>query len=363
MIDLRQFQESIYISWAASLVSNKATDREKHIPLLLLRELDGTHVFQANPAAKDISLILNKINSQFWKEVILTWFKHKDSKGGDNKTNTYIWNNKEFVYKNKTLFFYNWGKAGIRYIHDLTTINNEFITYETLQRKIINNPALIFQYNAVKVAYTKFIRNKANIDSNEGYHFKNINLATTQIKPKIIRQLIQNEKTPIVHSVNTWKNKRQINIDQEVWLIANKATQEIRLRMLHFKICHNIYGTNIVLKKMKITDTDLCRQCHQSREYIEHFFVECPKLDYFWSNVRKLIEIKLNKSIQIDNNDILFGLKKTSSLNLNNWEYNTINHILLVGKMVISKYNYYKRGDLMYMFVNECYIRNIQIQE
>ena len=38
-----------------------------------------------------------------------------------------------------------------------------------------------------------------------------------------------------------------------------------------------------------------------------------------------------------DNNDILFGLKKTSSLNLNNWEYNTINHILLVNRKALAK--------------------------
>ncbi len=363
MIDLRLFQESTYVSWAASLVGNKVSEMEKHIPLLLLTEVDGTHIFQADPAANDIPSILEKIKSQFWKDVVLAWFKHKNPKEEDEKISTYIWNNRHFMYKNKTLFFKNWAKVGIRYFHDLTTANNKIITYETLQSKIINNPALIFQYNAVKIAHAEFIKNKANINSDQGYYFKNINVSTTKIKAKQIRQLIQNENTPIVHSVNTWKNKRQAIIDPEIWLSANKATKEIRLRMLHFKICHNIYGTNIVLKKMKITNTDLCRQCHQSREYIEHFFVECPKLDSFWSNVRRLIGINFNKSIQIDNNDILFGLKKTSNLNLKNKEYNTINHILLVGKMVISKYNYYKRGDLMYMFLNECHIRNISIQE
>ena len=54
-------------------------------------------------------------------------------------------------------------------------------------------------------------------------------------------------------------------------MTAIHATKEIRLRVLHWKITHSIYPTNILLHKMGLSNTENCNSCEE-KDYIEHFW-------------------------------------------------------------------------------------------
>ena len=67
---------------------------------------------------------------------------------------------------------------------------------------------------------------------------------------KIRKTLISRRNTP-VFSVGFWKRKYDTDI-LNYFGIAVTASKESRLRLIHIKILHNIYPTNILLYKMKI---------------------------------------------------------------------------------------------------------------
>ena len=85
------------------------------------------------------------------------------------------------------------------------------------------------------------------------------------------------------------------------WSIAFRATKETRLRVLHWKILHNIYPTNILLCKMKIKEN----KCTAVVDYIEHF----PAVLAFWRYIELHILITFNVHIHLTVTDILFGMK------------------------------------------------------
>ena len=59
---------------------------------------------------------------------------------------------------------------------------------------------------------------------------------------------------------------------------------ETYLRELQFKILNYITCTNILLKKMGIVQSDLCKFCNLTKEDIEHLFFSCSFSLKFWKD-------------------------------------------------------------------------------
>ena len=137
--------------------------------------------------------------------------------------------------------------------------------------------------------------------------------------------------------VNFWKNKYDIDVKNR-FATATYATKESRLRLLHFKILHNIYPTNILLNRMKIRESELCETC-RTKDYIEHFFVNCKLLRGFWSHVQNTILEITNSHYILTEQTILMGLEK-SAYRASSTKTDIANHILLIAKMSISKMRY-----------------------
>ena len=174
---------------------------------------------------------------------------------------------------------------------------------------------------------------------------------------KEIRADILRQKNLNICGVSFWKNRYSFNISQKFNLAA-LATKESRLRLLHFKILHNIYPTNIHLKRMKIKATDLCEVCN-TRDYVEHFFVKCKKLKGFWLNVQNEILKLTDARIELTDEIILTGICKTDR-NLSEQAKNKANHIILIAKMSISKMRYRKDNyvrDVFRIFEEDMMIR------
>ena len=153
-------------------------------------------------------------------------------------------------------------------------------------------------------------------------------------KPKEIKNNLQKGKEPVKPiACALWNRKFGITINNSTWSRAIDATRETRLRVLHWKIMHNIYPTNILLHKMKITENNKCSYCPNTIDFIEHFFCECPKVKQFWKNVERKINVDINCNLKLTNESILFGI---DGQNISKEQYNIANHQILVGKMCIS---------------------------
>ena len=93
-------------------------------------------------------------------------------------------------------------------------------------------------------------------------------------KPKIIKQNLKNkEEKHIPNATFFWQRKLGLAIDEQVWNMPRKATKEIHLLEIQWKIVHNLYSTNILLQKMKICETNECSYCPDEVDFLEHFFL------------------------------------------------------------------------------------------
>ena len=154
---------------------------------------------------------------------------------------------------------------------------------------------------------------------------------------------------------NFWKRKFNFDISQH-YIIAHNATTESRLRLLHFKIMHNIYPTNILLCKMKIRGNNLCDNC-QVTDFIEHFFIECNLIRDFWKHVTSYIKSSIDVAIKLSSKDILLGIDYQNHKNIKKKDINYINYIILLGKLCVSKLKYGKLKNIYLIFDLEINLR------
>ena len=93
--------------------------------------------------------------------------------------------------------------------------------------------------------------------------FCNLMLSTLTAKEVRCKLLDQRKKSPCC--IAFWERKYpDLNMNDELFLSPFRATTEVRLRTLQWKIIHNIYPTKILLHKMKLSDTSDCAYCTET---------------------------------------------------------------------------------------------------
>ena len=134
------------------------------------------------------------------------------------------------------------------------------------------------------------------------------------------------------------------------------CTKETRLRVLQWKVLHNIYPTTILLHKMGIANSDDCKVCKE-KDFAEHFFFFCKSVTPLWQEVEKICSIFAKKSIRLGAGDVMGGYYNNSGIKRE--DYMKINHIILVGKMVISKFKYGKQRNIKDLLLEELSYRGL----
>ena len=184
-------------------------------------------------------------------------------------------------------------------------------------------------------------------------------------KPNKIRQYLQGSNKDSVitpHAVNYWRMKLQFEISQDTWLLPRITTKEVRLRELQWKIMHNLYPTNILLKKMGICRSENCNYCQEALDTLQHFYYECPLSKILWKYVERKVCFTMRKTITFSVTEILFGVQDVCGCSKR--DVMLINHFVLIGKMCISKL---KKSNLTIpldiLFELECDLRKCSRKE
>ena len=122
---------------------------------------------------------------------------------------------------------------------------------------------------------------------------------------------------------------------------------------LNWKIISNIYPTKIFLHKIGKEQDTICDSCNEI-DYIEHFFYYCKKIKSVWTEVNNIVSQQHNSLIRLSVTDVLFGYDiKDDDTN------NSINKIISVGKLVISKFRYGNHPHLISLLLSELQIRDL----
>eukprot|EP00916_Digyalum_oweni_P020966 GHVL01034899.1.p1 GENE.GHVL01034899.1~~GHVL01034899.1.p1 ORF type:complete len:215 (-),score=9.22 GHVL01034899.1:1440-2084(-) len=169
-------------------------------------------------------------------------------------------------------------------------------------------------------------------------HIVNVDIIDDELnvfksKPKLIKLYLKKKRNYSIeksHAIDFWKRKLDFVFVEQTWLLPRQVTKEVRLRVLQWKICHNLYPTNILLHKMKVSQTKNCNECPHILDVMEHFFYECPRIRRFWTYIEKMLNSLTGRAFLLSITDVLFGIEKCQESAL-------INHVLLIAKMCISK--------------------------
>ena len=342
MIDAKTLQSALYLGWIPKLLSTKQ-DKWKSFPTLYLSKLaEGMSILHTPCHPKDI-IGYPKTHGLFWKKVLENWLllRIKENHNIQQVTpSSSIWNNANFQYKKKNLHMKDWITAGIFKIRHIINENGEMLSIQEIRNMVGNSASRQLEYNAVCSTLEATRRhNQLNLEVNEEESIDHISLAGKPIcvyTVKDFRKLLSSSSLPC--AVNFWKNKLNTEIDQKYWLATMEASKEVRLRVLQWKILHNIYPTNILLKKMGLTQSENCSACSSGdKDYIEHFFFNCKAIQPIWNQVEEEIKIKTSQSIKICLKTALLGYQNPE---ITSRDKQIRNHLITIAKMWISKFRY-----------------------
>ena len=356
MINIIDMQNSFLLSWITQLLVN-SKNKAYSIPMYFMSKLGPNLICLKSLANQKLFIGIDKIKSHFWKKALLIWNEHKEKidfmQEPENliKREQILWNNTKIMFRRKCLMFEDWSHSGINVLSDMIQ-NGRILTYNEVVQKIGYKASRIFEYNAIYSAMLS-----ANARSIEQKNFTIVELIINKIQtPRQIRHKLSNSDAPPTANAY-WNRMFNIQISDHNWIISRVSTSEERLRLLQWKVLHNIYPTRILLHKMGKVDNNLCLDC-KVIDYIEHFFCHCLKIKKLWEACANYIYKVIGKNIVLSQKDILTGYKTEA---FNDKEVRIINHIILICKMVISKYRYGKAYDIVYTFEFECKLREKSI--
>ena len=358
MIDIKQLQISFILHWIKRLTTSNTKDKSTLIPRMIF----STHgpnfaCFHSNVGSK-VFKGLNHINSLFWSTVLRTWLDNNHSVK-EAEFNPMLWNNKHFLYGSNVLFFKEWAEKGLISIHDISS-QNKLISYNNICDILGHNANRILEYNVIHAVVNRYLTNNditrgkiKNLNNTPIFNNKKCNLA------KDFRESMLSSTKNQPCSFNFWKRKFNYEITESDWQKSFNSTKETRLRVLQWKLLHNIYPTNIMLSKMRVTNTNFCSYCTETKDYIEHFFYLCPIIRKFWKDTELYILGKIGVQLQLHIEDVLFGIQSQHAP-LEKIHEKEANHIVLIGKMCISIFKKTKsRIPISVIFEKQCALRNM----
>lgn len=343
MINMITLQKCFNLRWAGKLFENTENEQQwTFIPKWHIEKIaKNNNIFYTNCKVKEMKGI-DRIENEFWKEVVCNYVESKtlythEMTNTTNFQNQLLFNNSLITYKHKTLFFHTWTDKGIEQIKHIVHQNeNRLLTLEELQEMIGTNRAnVMIEYNilmnAIPKEWIRWIQAGERSENELECEARSYNKSPKEIKI----MLPEYNLTAMPCATQFWKRKFNIDLDKCAWSRAREISKETRLLVLHWKILHNIYPTNILLNKMEIKENNKCSYCVDTVDYIEHFFFYCPTVRTLWKFIEEKIYSEINHSIILTATEVLFGIAKGEILSKS---YDYINHIILIGKMCISIY-------------------------
>ena len=331
MINIELMQTSFMLDWGCKII-REDEGSWKYAPLQFLKKVGGIKVFDSKVIQNEFKGEEN-IHSNFWKNVVKIWCSYnmkKSNKQTKLKLYDSIFNNSDIRYRGSVLFLDVAIKKGIFYIEDIVN-ENGIISFDEYLYKYGHYARAWLDYNVMVNA----IRNKDIDFSDRQLRAKSFfNIPIEVITRKTIYSMLMPVENP-KHIEEFWL-KNNVVLEKKHWLMPFSVTKETRLQILQWKILHNIYPTAILLQKMGIVNSINCQACEVT-EFSEHFFFSCKRSKPLWIEVEKFIKYSLGVTISLKLKDVMTGYFNSNERNKHNDKViDSINHIILIGKMVIS---------------------------
>ncbi len=283
--------------------------------------------------------------------------QHRYHKHNFSPHRYYICNNKDILYKHKSLFLKHWFDNGIILVDQLFNINGFLFTYgEFLEHyKIPVTPrdyAKVFGAISPEVCMLFKHQTRINIQQCSlpntciiSSYIGNICFSLKSHNSSV-RAVFQRDIVFLPYVYSYWNHLTDNIIWKKVWLIPNQYLITNKVKEVSFKIIHRIYPAKYYLVKFK-SDIDFsCSVCVSCHETVVHLFWHCPFVKIFWQNVCDFLVQNIDSHFVLFWKYVLFGILENSREK--HIHVYMINLILLYAKFHIHKCKFCSKKKLVF---------------
>ena len=330
MIDLKSFIKAQKLKWIKQYLTNHHCLWRNIMEKLI--NVSNLNLFLRS----NFTLCRNTVMSNFYNEVILNLeelITANQSNQSENVMNQYVFYNKLLTVDNRMLYDDELFKAGMWKVSDIFDSSGFAIGFNVWKsRGVCKSKYMLWRsvISKVRSLGISFVRDTlCNEHSSVVYltHDDKIDLESSSSKD-IYRKIVKLKlETPT--SLNKYANLIDTFTTTErknMFLLPRICTKNTKLKEFQFKILHRYLPTNVLLFKMKKTESQKCTFCYLYNESITHLLYECIHVKNLWFKIQEMLQRVTNKNILLTCTDAIFGYKLDNIRNeiaLNNFLLHT----------------------------------------
>ena len=333
MINVINFEKALKLKWLKYNLLHKKQDGFGLVDIDV-QNLENITVFGGEWVLKHCKAL-----NPFWKDVFSYWREFCASQqivSNNEISCSAIWYNK--CLNTENIHFPSWSKKGINFVNDIIDTYGNVLSLQTLKDRFKLNINFL-HYHTVHTLIKKYISKHK-----KGENFKILTpyiphhlkpFIKSQQNKRAIYQSLEKSSKAKINDHTKWEGDLGLEIDNNMWRNIYKACfftiRDNTCIWLQYRIIKRILGTNYYLKKTKISDSDLCRNCNKEIETLVHLFYDCNKVSILWSNIRHWIESKTNITLHWDK------MMYTVGYSLCDANFYPLNFILMIVRQYIFK--------------------------
>jgi hypothetical protein len=323
MTDLESYIKAIKINWITRLLNIEGIWKEYIIDKI---GMDLEYFSRCNLNYKDLHFKFPK--NSMWDEVMKEWCfeNHKNPESHQEILNQNIWRNSHIKIGNRTQMWKIWYEENIKWIADLTTIdeNNKKCRFLTLQElnEATEKKLKQMDYNSLISAIPKKwkqVLKQEDIPSEEeeeeAYLVNKLLDSKKPMKKVYMRVKKRKTETPI-NAMEKWRDKLNSNATNKEMLKAHSSNHYCTINATIRSFNCNFFNRNIPfnsrLEKMKKIQDPRCSVC-KVEETLEHLYWECPTRKKIWEKMKEVYEYYNGSPLLIDKNKCLLGIHEDSN--------------------------------------------------
>ena len=323
MLDLAAHIKAQKIAWIRRYITKSGTWKA------IAREITGQNVEFWMMGHTALRKKVKRIKNVFWREVVsaLGDFKEVCVLDVQEVTASPIFFSD--ITRFKSTWIKVWYDKGIRTLNDLLKPDGALMEYEAFSQ--------IYNIQDTFLDYMSLLRSLP-LEWRESTERKKVDepimdpvvafiVSTNKGTSHITKTLVQ-AKTRRLD--NIWEGAWESRFQQVDWdkIYECLRSTPVQYKSIRYKIMTRIVGTNSLLERIQIKETDACDYCMQ-RENIEHKFWYCQRVKSFWNEVKNWLGRQLaTLADKVTIKEIILG-GGTSTV---------INHVISAGTyMIYSK--------------------------
>ena len=313
MPHITSFISALKVTWIQKVLDSDNNAAWKVLITDVLDEIGGENFWHFTKGA--MTKLSSKFNT-FWKDVVKVWATLRNdppTAPEEEILSQPLWYNDKIKIDKHTIFYPHWIREGIFFIRDLLKQGN-FLSFIEFKEKFNIKTNFLEYYGVVQAIpqeWKQFIpeqfgKNSSNLDS-----IFSLICSKNKLTKPIYNILLKNTFENPVKIQNKWnQNLGGVNIIENwdmYYRIPFKNIQNSKLQSFQYKINLRFLYSNNMLYKCKLTETELCSFCFETKETLLHLFFECPKVRSLWLQFAQKLQQQCGMKLDLTPETCLFG--------------------------------------------------------